>query len=248
MTRPAVHIDITIPVLNEAATLRQQVQQVHQFIAQSLADLGPIGIVIADNGSNDATPEIARQLAQELPGVRHLRLEQRGVGRALKASWGQSRAHIVGYMDLDLATDLRHLRPALEKLITGQAEIVTGSRLAKGAKVAGRSMLRGFTSRSLNLILQCCFRTRFTDGMCGFKFLQRECLPTLMAAGAQSDGWFFATELLVTGEYLGYRVHDLPVHWTDDPNTKVKIGKLALEYLRAIQTLRSKLPPRKRAA
>jgi glycosyltransferase involved in cell wall biosynthesis len=235
-------IEITIPILNEECTLDEQVRKAHQYIQGNLRDLGLITIILADNGSTDATPDIARSLQQELAGVHYLRLDQKGVGRALKASWGQSKAEIVGYMDLDLATDLRYLRPALEKLCADQADIVTGSRLAKGARVVGRSLLRNFISRCFNLIIKMVFRISFSDGMCGFKFLKRSYLENLRNAGAVSDGWFFATEILITGEYLGYRIFDLAVEWRDDPNSKVKIGKLVVEYLNAMRLLRRRLP------
>lgn len=238
-------IEITIPILNEESTLEAQVRKVHHYLQSDLRDLAPIVIVLADNGSTDATPEIARSLQKELDGVHYLRLEQRGVGRALKASWTQSKAEIVGYMDLDLATDLRYLRPALEKLRADQAEIVTGSRLAKGARVIGRSLLRNITSWGFNLIIRTVFRISFSDGMCGFKFLKRSCLENLRNAGAVSDGWFFATEILITGDYLGYRIFDLPVEWRDDQNSKVKIGKLVVEYLNAMRMLRRRLPARR---
>jgi glycosyltransferase involved in cell wall biosynthesis len=229
-------IEITIPILNEEATLNAQVRKTRAFIDHKLSDLAPITLVLADNGSTDATSDIARKLESDLEGIRYLRLEERGVGRALKSSWGQSSAQIVGYMDLDLATNLRYLRPALEMLRADQADIVTGSRLAKGSQVIGRSLF--------NLLLRIVFRISFSDGMCGFKFLKRSSLDELRAAGAVSDGWFFATEILITAEYLGLRVGDLPVEWTDDPNSKVKIGKLVVEYLKAIKVLRRHLPKR----
>lgn len=238
-------IEITIPILNEEATLSSQVRKVHSYIQESLNDIGPITIILADNGSTDSTPDIARKLSIELTGVNYLRLEKRGVGLALKSAWGISSADIVGYMDLDLATDLSHLRPALKSLIFNEADIVTGSRLAKGAKVIGRTPLRNLTSVCFNYIVRIIFRTSFSDGMCGFKFLQRKILPHLMSCGAQSDGWFFATEILVTGEHLKYKVLDLPVTWTDDPNSKVKIIKLSLEYLKAMIALRGRLSPSK---
>lgn len=239
-------IEITIPILNEESTLDEQVRKVHQYIQNNLGYLAPITIILADNGSTDTTPDIARSLQQELAGILYLRLEQKGVGRALKASWGQSNAKIVGYMDLDLATDLRYLRPALDKLCADQTDIVTGSRLAKGSLVIGRSLLRNFTSRCFNLIIKTVFRISFSDGMCGFKFLKRSHFKNLRDAGAVSDGWFFATEILIAGEYLGYRIFDLAVEWRDDPNSKVKIGKLAVEYLNAMRLLRRRLPVKRK--
>ena len=234
-------IEITIPVLNEETTLTEQVRKARDYIDGNLADLAPITLVIADNGSTDATPTIARDLERSVHGVRYLRLEERGVGRALKSSWGGSAATFVGYMDLDLATGLDHLRPALDILLKDHGDIVTGSRLAKGAHVIGRSALRSFTSRCFNLVVKTAFRTSFSDGMCGFKFLRRNCLADLRAAGAVSDGWFFATEILIAGECLGLRVRELPVTWVDDPHSKVKIGKLTIEYLKAMRALRRRL-------
>lgn len=233
-------IEITIPVLNEEETLEQQVKTTLSFLETELSSES-IGLVIADNGSTDATQEIALRLESQFKNLRYLRLEKRGVGLALKASWGSSSADIVGYMDLDLATDLKYLKPALAALKTREADVVTGSRLAKGSKVIGRSLVREITSRSFNLIVKTFFRTGFSDGMCGFKFLLRENLQKIMDTGAESDGWFFATELLVVAEHLGLKVKDLPVCWTDDPNSKVKIAKLALEYLKAMKSLKRKL-------
>lgn len=239
-------IEITIPILNEEDTLYKQVHTVHNYLEENLCDFGSIKIVLADNGSTDRTSEIAQILTQELDAVCYLRLNERGVGRALKSSWTQSNADIIGYMDLDLSTDLSYIRPALEKIRTDRADIVTGSRLIKGAQVIGRSFLRNFTSRGLNCLIKIFFHTSFTDGMCGFKFLKRHCLKKIIAAGAQSNGWFFATELLIAGEYLDYRVSDIPIKWTDDPNSKVKIVYLIFEYLKAMKILRDRLLERKK--
>lgn len=231
-------IEITIPVLNEEATIDKKIRELNSYIDENLKELGSIKIIIADNGSTDETPIKAQKLKHELERVEYLRLAQKGVGLALKSSWIASDADIVGYMDLDLATDLNHLRPALQKLISFEADIVTGSRLKKGSKVIGRSSLRNITSLTFNAIVSAVFRTSFSDGMCGFKFLQRNRLDSLISNGATSDGWFFATEILVVGEFLNFRIYDLPVFWTDDPNSKVKIIKLTLEYMQKIIKLK----------
>lgn len=235
-------IEITIPVLNEEDTLQEQIEKMLDYFAKNGLDQKyDIGLVIADNGSSDSTQNIGESLSAAHETVNYMRLSERGVGRALKASWGDSKADIVGYMDLDLATDLQHLDAALSPLVSGEADVVTGSRLARGAKVIGRSALRSFTSRVFNLLVKIWFRTSFSDGMCGFKFLKRDKLKNLQENGAVSNGWFFATELLVISDALKYKVIDLPVVWTDDPNSKVKIGKLTVEYLKAMNVLRAEL-------
>lgn len=233
-------IEITIPVLNEQETIAEKIHEVDQFLSANFPEES-VHLVIADNGSTDQTEAIGRQLSSMLDRVEYLRLSERGVGRALKASWTRSQADIVGYMDLDLATDLSYLRPALNTLTRDEADVVTGSRLAKGAVVVGRKFSRKVTSIGLNLLVRMVFSTTFTDGMCGFKFLKRTQVERLIENGARSDGWFFATELLIVAEHLGLRIKDLPVHWTDDPDTKVRIVRLSLEYIRAIKSLKKTL-------
>ena len=234
-------IEITIPVLNEQDTLKTQIEKILSFINKECKKYGEIGLVIADNGSTDKTQEFSKELEANSTQVRYLRLEQRGVGRALKASWQSSTADIVGYMDLDLATDLKHLHQVFDALLNKNFEIVAGTRLAKESIVIGRTPLRNFTSKVFNKILNFKFNGSFTDGMCGFKFLKRAILNDLIMSGADNDGWFFSTELLVVADYKKYKLLDLPVVWTDDPNSKVKIIKLSIEYLKAMNILKKRL-------
>lgn len=234
-------IEITIPVLNEQDTLTVQVEKVVNFLDNELSEFSDINIIIADNGSTDQTQNLAERLEVKYSQVKYLRLNERGVGRALKASWSKSSADIIGYMDLDLATDLKYLRPAFDSLISENYDIVTGSRLAKGAKVYGRTVIRNITSRCFNLLVKNIFHTKFSDGMCGFKFLKRNKLPQVLSTGMRNDGWFFATELLIVGEFLHYKIKDLPVTWTDNPSSKVKIGKLSKEYIEQMILLKKHL-------
>ncbi|WP_313048571.1 glycosyltransferase [Atlantibacter subterraneus] len=234
-------IEITVPVLNEQDTLIVQVEKIINFLTTELNEFSDIKIIIADNGSTDQTQKLAELLEAKYNQVNYLRLNERGVGRALKASWSVSTADIIGYMDLDLATDLKYLRPAFDALVLANYDIVTGSRLAKGAKVYGRTMIRNITSRCFNLLVKNIFHTKFSDGMCGFKFLKRDKLSQVLSTGMRNDGWFFATELLIVGEFLNFRIKDLPVTWTDDPSSKVKIGKLSREYIEQMILLKKHL-------
>lgn len=238
---PMMQIEITIPVLNEENTIEAQVYKIVSFIKDNLSDIVHTKIIIADNGSTDNTPVICRRLEQIIGELKYIRIEKRGVGLALKTSWKNSTADIIGYMDLDLATDLIHLRPTIQMLRNNEADIVAGSRLSKASVVIGRSVIRNITSRSFNGMIKMIFKNNFSDGMCGFKFMKRKCFDDLYKTGAQSDGWFFATELLVAGEFLGYRIYDMPVRWVDDPDSKVKIIKLAMEYIKGMRALKHKL-------
>ncbi|MCB0615045.1 MAG: glycosyltransferase, partial [Phaeodactylibacter sp.] len=163
--------DITIPVLNEEATLEQNVRTLHRFLREHFTQAGQWQIVIADNGSTDRTLDIARALSEEVPEITFVKVPEKGVGLALKTSWGQSQADIVGYMDLDLATALPHFLEAYDALAHQGFDIVYGSRLHPRAQVVNRPFKREVASRVFNLLLKLYLGVRFSDGMCGFKFL-----------------------------------------------------------------------------
>ena len=233
--------DITIPVLNEEATLAQNVRILHNFLKEHFPQPGQWRIVIADNGSNDKTPEIGRQLVDKFPEVAFLKVPKKGVGLALKTSWGQSRADIVGYMDLDLATDLTHFLEAYEALAHQNYDIVYATRLHRRSKVIGRTLKREIASRVFNLLLKIYLGIRFSDGMCGFKFLKRNVYDALHEGGAQNDGWFFSTELLVVSEWKSLNIFELPVTWTDDTSSsRVHVIPLAKKYIADMRALRRK--------
>ncbi|MCB0554512.1 MAG: glycosyltransferase [Phaeodactylibacter sp.] len=233
--------DVTIPVLNEEATLDRNVRILHQFLMEHFPVNGQWRIVIADNGSTDRTLEIAQALSKSLPEITFVRVPEKGVGLALKTSWGQSQADIVGYMDLDLATDLPHFLEAYDALANQGYDIVYGSRLHPKARVINRPFKREVASRIFNLLLKLYLGVRFSDGMCGFKFLRRELYPILYEAGAQNNGWFFSTELLTTAEWLGLKIFELPVKWTDDvSSSRVEIIPLAKRYIQSMRELKKK--------
>jgi glycosyltransferase involved in cell wall biosynthesis len=233
--------DITIPVLNEEASLDKQVRTLLQFLWAHFPEKNCWRVVIADNGSTDNTPHIAAALADEFPEVQLVKVPRRGVGLALKTSWAQSQADIVGYMDLDLATNLRHFPQAINALASEGYDLVYGTRLHPKSKVIGRSLKREITSRVFNTMLKLYLGTRFSDGMCGFKWLKREHVPMLMDGGAVSDGWFFSTELLAVAEWKGLKMCELPVIWTDDTSSsRVDILRLAIQYVAAMRVLKNR--------
>ncbi len=233
--------EITIPVLNEEETLQQQVSILFDFLFENFPQKADWKIVIADNGSTDKTFKIAKMLKSNLGNIRLIQTEKRGVGLALKTSWLSSDADLIGYMDLDLATDLAHFLELVQVVDNQEIDLIYGTRLHSKSEVIGRTLKREITSRIFNFLVSNYLRTSFSDGMCGFKFLKRKHLQKLIDAGAVSDGWFFSTELLATAEWNNLKIYELPVKWTDDVgSSKVKIFKLAKEYLKAMEVLRQR--------
>jgi glycosyltransferase involved in cell wall biosynthesis len=230
---PARDVDIVVPVYNEEAALEQSIRRLHRFLTESF----PFGwrIVIADNASTDATAEIAGLLRTKLRGVAYLRLERKGRGRALREAWSRSDARVVCYMDVDLSTDLRALLPLVAPLLSGHSDIAIGSRLARGARVV-RGPKRELISRSYNRLLHATLRAHFSDAQCGFKAVRRDALDGLLA-DVRDNAWFFDTELLVLAQRRGLRIHEVPVDWVDDPDSRVDIVRTAVEDLKGIARL-----------
>jgi glycosyltransferase involved in cell wall biosynthesis len=226
-------IDVVVPVYDEEAVLERSIRRLHRFLSSEFPFTWRI--VVADNASTDATPAIAARLARELPGVELLRLERKGRGRALRAAWSVSGARVVCYMDVDLSTDLRGLLPLVAPLLSGHSDLAIGTRLAHGARVV-RGPKREFISRSYNRLLHAALRTRFSDAQCGFKAVRRDVLDGLLA-DVRDDGWFFDTELLVLAQRRGLRIHEVPVDWVDDPDSRVDVVRTAIDDVRGVARL-----------
>ena len=232
-------LHMTIPVLNEEPMLAQSVHKVLSFCEANGID--NFELCIADNGSTDRTQQIGEELASAQDRVNYIRLPKRGFGLALKAAWSQCRADYVGYMDLDLSTDLTHLREVYD-LIQQETDyaLIVGSRLKEGSKVENRTLLREITSRGFNFLLRANLAVGFTDGMCGFKIVEKSFYDGLAARFEFTDEWFFATELAVRTEWVGGKVLDIPVHWVDDANSKssAQLFRLIRQYLAGIRKLK----------
>jgi glycosyltransferase involved in cell wall biosynthesis len=240
MLKPRLHI--TFPVLNEEMQLAGSIERTVAFCDANGLDI--YQFCIADNGSTDRTAQIAQQLTQKYANLRFVRLAQRGFGLALKTAWANTDADFVGYMDIDLATDLRHLREVYEHIQAGAPyDLYLGSRLAKGASVRNRTLLRGLLSRSFNALLAIRLGTSFSDATCGFKFVRRSLYEQLAASVPFSDDWFFVVQLAVRCERAGARILDMPVAWTDQPNSKssARLLNLSRLYLAGVSQLKREL-------
>ena len=226
-------VEIAVPVYNEVGALARSIVRLSAYLQHAFPL--SVRVTIADNGSTDGTWEAALALAARSPEIRAVRLEKKGRGRALKAVWSTSDAKVLAYMDVDLSTDLSALLPLVAPLLSGHSDLAIGTRLNYRARVV-RGPKRELISRCYNALLHLVLRTRFSDAQCGFKAIRadraRELLP-LVRDGA----WFFDTELLVLAERAGLRIHEVPVDWVDDPDTRVEVVATALADLRGVLRL-----------
>ncbi|WP_133903685.1 bifunctional glycosyltransferase family 2/GtrA family protein [Actinophytocola oryzae] len=226
-------LDVVVPVFNEERDLAPCVRRLHEHLVESFPYR--FRITVADNASTDGTPSIADALAEEIPEVVSVHLPEKGRGRALHAVWTHSPAAVLAYLDVDLSTDLNALSPLIAPLLSGHSDLAIGSRLARGSRVV-RGPKREFISRCYNLILRGALATRFSDAQCGFKAIRADVASKLLPH-VTDTGWFFDTELLVLAERSGLRIHEVPVDWVDDPDSRVDIVVTAIADLKGIARL-----------
>ncbi len=231
--RTRVAVEIVVPVYNEERSLEPSIRRLRAYLDTSFPFRAMV--TIADNASSDATWERATALSAELDGVRAVHLEEKGRGRALRAVWSTSGAEVVAYMDVDLSTGLDALLPLVAPLLSGHSDLAIGSRLAPGAKVV-RGTKRELISRTYNLIVRTVLHNNFSDAQCGFKAIRTELVKELLPLVVDNE-WFFDTELLVVAERNGLRIHEVPVDWVDDPDSRVDIARTAWDDLSGVARL-----------
>jgi len=230
----ATAVEIVVPVYNEERALPGCIRTLHAWLRDELPF--PWRITIADNASVDRTLAVARELADELPQVTVVHLDRKGRGLALREVWGASDADVVAYMDVDLSTGLDGLLPLLAPLVSGHSDLAIGSRLAPGARTV-RGPRRELISRCYNALIRLTHGARFSDAQCGFKAARTEALRPLLAK-TRDDAWFFDTELLLLAEFNGLRIHEVPVDWVEDVDTRVDVVRTATDDLLGLWRMR----------
>ena len=233
-------IDIVVPVLNEEKILQKSITTLDEYMAKHLPYR--YQITIADNGSQDKTPEIAKNLAEKHQSVRVVSLAERGRGRALKQVWQNSSADILAYMDVDLSTSLDDFLPMIQPLLAGEAGVAIGSRLMKDSRTS-RGVKREFISRCYNNIIKWTSGTKFSDAQCGFKAIRRDVAAKFLPK-IRDNEWFFDTELLIKTERASVPIHEQPVTWIEDTDSRVKIVKTAVDDLKGLYRVNKELDKR----
>lgn len=240
MNREVNSINLLFPVLNERLRLRNGIEKSMEYLRENVTI--PYSLTILDNGSDDETPDIGRELEAKYPEVAYVRVGERGVGVAFRKGIELNESDIVGYMDIDLSTDLKYLGKTIELFQTKpELQYVNGSRFSKESDTKGRKWYRKITSMGLVFLLKTIFHMKATDALCGFTFLRKEEAEQLVRESSNDNGWFYTVEFLIRAERDGMVIYDMPVEWQEDYNTTVKVWKTIKNYLVQINRLRKAL-------
>ena len=230
-------INLLFPVLNERLRLENGIERSMEYLKKNVTI--PYQLTILDNGSDDETPEIGRALAKKYKEVTYVRVGERGVGVAFRKGIELNTCDIVGYMDIDLSTDLKYLSKTIKMFQKyPRLQYVNGSRFSKESDTRGRKWYRKITSMGLVILLKSIFHMKATDAVCGFTWLRKEAAEELVKESSNDNGWFYTIEFLLRAERKGMKIYDMPVEWQEDYNTTVKIWKTIKNYLVRIYKLK----------
>jgi glycosyltransferase involved in cell wall biosynthesis len=229
-----VRVDVMLPVFNEEHVLERSVRTLHAYLSDNLRHQWRI--VIADNGSKDRTPQVAKHLESTLEGVMAMHIPEAGRGRALTRAWLASDADILSYMDIDLSTDLDAFPKMISAIAEQRYDVVAGTRLGLGAETT-RSLKREVLSRGFVLMTNTLFQTRLRDTQCGFKAISREAAQKLLPM-VKDTGWFWDTELLLMAAKSGWRVTFIPVRWVEDTDSRVKVVSTVWQDIKGLLRMR----------
>jgi glycosyltransferase AglD len=216
-----IQVSVVFPAYNEAEYLEPAIEKTVQALKNFTQSYE---IIIAEDGSTDGTAELSEELAQKTQKIRHIHGEKRlGRGKALNNAFKQCRGRIFVYMDLDIATDLKHLKTLVDAIVFEGYDFATGSRMLPESKVE-RTLRRSLSSKSYNFLVRKMLGSKIRDHQCGFKAFKRE--PTLQIIDeVQARHWFWDTEILVRAARKGYKIKEIPVEWKSGRKTKVNLLK-----------------------
>lgn len=208
-------LSIVIPAYNESARLPISMPELLDTVDPDAE------IIVVDDGSSDDTRQVATDLLRGRPRSGVLSLgRHEGKGAAVRAGMSQASGASIMFMDADLATDLTHMRPLLERL--ERSHIVIGSRSAPGAVTSGLTPSSDAAHRAFNALARSTTGMDITDFQCGFKAF-RAPEGKLLFHLLEERGFAFDVELLALADRIGYGIAEVPVHWRAVRGSHVRI-------------------------
>ena len=220
-------LSLVIPAYNEAPRIAGTLASAIAFLnAQAYS----AELILVDDGSTDATAELARGIIADHGNARLLTIPHAGKAAALRAGISAATNDLVGFSDADLATPLHHLDELRDAIATG-CDVAIGSREGAGARRHGEPLHRHVMGRIFNTLVRLLLLPGIQDTQCGFKLFTRDAATQLLARSRLYTGpnqsvtgprvTAFDVELLLVARRLGFRICTIPVHWTYGSQSKV---------------------------
>lgn len=234
--QPGIALDLIIPTLNEEHRIGSTLRAISDRIR---TDHLPIRIIVVDNGSVDRTVEVVNSYRNQDVPLALINCRTRGKGAAVRTGVQYASAPRVGYCDADLPVPAQALKQVIQLLDAGW-EIVVGSRRCEGAEYAvPQPTVRRLGSRVFRA-LSSDLRGSLSDTQCGFKFFTSN-IANQLFNDSRVDGFAFDLEILARAQYLGARLIELPVTWSDKGGSSFRAVADGIQSIIDLRSTRRRL-------
>ncbi|MDQ3929527.1 MAG: glycosyltransferase family 2 protein [Chloroflexota bacterium] len=230
-----IKLSVVVPVYNETGRMGKRLPELLDFLhAQDYS----YEVVVVDDGSSDGTAELARQMMAREARARVLpQPHNRGKGHAVRVGMLAAEGRFVLFTDADLSTPPSELDKFWRHFDEGY-DVVIGSRKMPGANIVKHQPLwRESLGKVFTWLTNHIATKGISDVTCGFKCFRLEAAHKLFGLSVIDD-WSFDAEVLFLAQRLGYRIKEVPVTWHDNPGTKVRLWKDAVNSLRGLVRIR----------
>ena len=225
MTDP--HLSVVVPAYNEATRILATLDAV---VAHLSAKPFPWELIVVDDGSSDGTADLVESWASGEPRVRVESIPHAGKGGAVRSGMLAATGRLRFMCDADLAMPIAHLDDFLLRIYDGY-DVVIGSREAEGARRFDEPALRHVMGRVFNWSVKAIAVPRIQDTQCGFKCFRADAAEDLFRL-QRVEGFGFDVEILHLAFKRGYRVHELPIDWRYQAESKVRPAVDSFQMLR----------------
>lgn len=232
---PPAFLSLIVPAYNEAACLERNVRAI---LAHATTLVPRVEVLVVDDGSRDETRAIADRLAAEDGRIRPLaNPRNEGKGSAVRRGMLAARGDVAVFLDADLSAPITTLEPMLDAFAAG-ADVVVGSRRIPGAEIAvHQPQLRELLGRGFTWLTRTWLGVPLADFTCGFKGFRAGTVAGIFERQRLND-WSFDAEVCFLAARQGYRIVQVPVVWTDDPETTVRVGSAMVGALLGLWRIR----------
>ncbi len=225
MTDP--HLSVVVPAYNEATRILATLDAVAAHLSTKPF---PWEIIVVDDGSSDGTAGLVESWARGEPRVRVESIPHAGKGWAVRHGMLAATGRLRFMCDADLAMPIAHLDDFIRRIYDGY-DVVIGSREAEGARRFDEPALRHVMGRVFNWSVKAIAVRDIQDTQCGFKCFRAAAAEDLFRL-QRVEGFSFDVEILHLALKRGYRVHELPIDWRYQPESKVRPAVDSFQMLR----------------
>ena len=228
-----VFLSIVIPTYNEEAIISETLGQVAEFL-QTRGYTWEV--VVADDGSTDATARLAGNFAQDNPQVRLLNLSHRGKGGAVRDGMLEATGQYRFICDADLSMPIEQVERFFPPLAQA-LDLAIGSREASGARRIGEPAYRHMMGRFFNALVRVLAVPGLRDTQCGFKCFRGEIVPLLFNRQTM-DGFAFDVEVLFLARKENLSIGEIGIDWHFRQGSKVRPLRDAIAMTRDLLAIR----------